>query len=75
MVSESMMQSEAYKVGLSNGFDHANYAENVEGLIIDEDAAERYSESVTPPGYISEAQYSAYRTGYRDGICDYYESQ
>lgn len=69
---DSMMQSEAYKVGMAHGFAHANYADNVSGVIPD---AETDSETATPPGYISEAQYSAYRTGYRDGICDYYESQ
>lgn len=70
-MSESMMQSEAYKVGMAHGYAHANYADNVSGALVD---AETDSETATPPGYIREDQLSAYRTGYRDGIDDYYEN-
>lgn len=68
---DSMMQSEAYKVGMAHGYAHANYADNVSGVIPD---AETDSETATPPGYITSDQESAYRTGYRDGIDDYFEN-
>lgn len=66
-----MSVAEAFVVGVSHGWSHANYAENVAGYEATEDEAE----TVEVPLAYGRRREESYRTGYAEGIERYNNDQ